>query len=347
MIKKLLIAAGGLAVALVVACAFGWHWLAGQGTQVLQLPESGADFELKRGTSLYRLAAELEAQGWIESADRFRLWLRFFAPDTPVQAGYYHLPAGLTQAGLMQQLSRGAVQSFELRWVEGATVKQLLAALAAAPHIEKTLPLDEPRAVARALGIAETSLEGLLFPAVYSYHRGTRDLDLLRQAESKLRQVLEEEWQQRQSGLPYKTPYEALIMASIIEKETGLAEERAEIAGVFVRRLQKGMRLQTDPTVIYGLGERYQGNLRRGHLREPTPYNTYVIPALPPTPIAAVGREAIHAALHPAEGKSLYFVARGDGSHQFSRTLAEHNRAVRQYQLQRRDDYRSTPDTAR
>ena len=161
-----------------------------------------------------------------------------------------------------------------------------------------------------------------------------------------MERVLAEEWQNRAEGLPYKDPYDALIMASMIEKETGVPEERGEIAGVFVRRLRIGMRLQTDPTVIFGMGERYNGKITRADLLDPTPYNTYAIDGMPPTPIALVGREAIHAALHPVAGKSLYFVARGDGSHVFSDTLEAHNRAVREYQLKRRADYRSSPAPA-
>jgi UPF0755 protein len=169
------------------------------------------------------------------------------------------------------------------------------------------------------------------------------DLDLLKQAHARLEQVLAEEWAQRAEGLPYREPYDALIMASMIEKETGVPEERGEIAGVFVRRLRIGMRLQTDPTVIYGMGERYNGRITRADLREPTAYNTYTIDGMPPTPIALVGREAINAALNPVDGRSLYFVARGDGSHVFSSTLEQHNRAVREYQIKRRADYRSSP----
>ena len=159
-----------------------------------------------------------------------------------------------------------------------------------------------------------------------------------------MREVLDNEWQSREDGLPYQSPYEALTLASIVEKETGVGSERSQIAGVFVRRLKKGMRLQTDPTVIYGLGDQYQGNITRRHLKQETPYNTYLIKGLPPTPIAMPGREAIHATLHPAEGDALYFVAKGDGSHYFSATLEEHLQAVRRYQLQRRSNYRSSPN---
>jgi UPF0755 protein len=193
------------------------------------------------------------------------------------------------------------------------------------------------------LGLAGVSPEGRFFPDTYRYVRGMSDLDLLKQASARLDQVLDEEWSRRAERLPYRKPYDALIMASMVEKETGVAEERGQIAGVFVRRLRSGMRLQTDPTVIFGLGERYNGNLTRAHLLEATPYNTYVIDGMPPTPIALAGREAIHAALNPAAGRSLYFVARGDGSHVFSETLEQHNSAVREYQLKRRADYRSSP----
>ena len=175
--------------------------------------------------------------------------------------------------------------------------------------------------------------EGQLFPDTYAYPRGTHALHVVKRAYARMQTILGEEWAQREEGLPLTTPYEALILASIVEKETGLAAERPEIAGVFVRRLRKGMKLQTDPTVIYGMGAAFDGNIRRSDLTTDTPYNTYVRTGLPPTPIALPGRDAIHAALHPAAGDSLYFVAKGDGGHAFSATLEEHNRAVRRYQL--------------
>jgi UPF0755 protein len=193
------------------------------------------------------------------------------------------------------------------------------------------------------LGHPNVFPEGRFFPDTYRYVRGMTDAELLKQAYNRLDAVLQEEWEKRAADVPYVDPYQALIMASLVEKETGVPQERGEIAGVFVRRLQQGMLLQTDPTVIYGLGERYNGKITRAFLKEATPYNTYVISGLPPTPIAMVGREAIHAAMNPVAGSSLYFVARGDGSHVFSDDLEAHNAAVKEFQLKRRADYRSSP----
>ena len=199
----------------------------------------------------------------------------------------------------------------------------------------------------RLLELDVSSLEGWFYPDTYIFPRGTTDIEILKQAYSRMNEVLDEEWSDKDKDLPFDTRYEALILASLIEKETGVAHERSEIAGVFVRRLQKGMRLQTDPTVIYGLGSEFDGNLTRAHLLEETPYNTYRINGLPPTPIAAPGRDAIRAAVNPAEGNALYFVGRGDGAHQFSATLEEHNAAVRKYQIeQRAPDYRSSVNPA-
>ena len=216
-------------------------------------------------------------------------------------------------------------------------------ALAKHEKIEQTLDGLSDSEVMAKLGHAGEFPEGRFFPDTYRFVRGMTDAQLLEKAYNRLEKVLAEEWQQRAPDLPYATPYEVLIMASLVEKETGVPQERGQIAGVFVRRMKIGMPLQTDPTVIYGLGERYNGKLTRAHLREPTPYNTYTIPGLPPTPIAMVGREAIHAALHPVSGSSLYFVAKGDGSHTFSDDLDAHNNAVREFQIKRRADYRSSP----
>lgn len=245
--------------------------------------------------------------------------------------------------GLLDKLESGAIKYYQITFPEGLTLDEWLLLLQARENIRHTPELDAG-GVATALDIASSNPEGWFAPDTYSFAAGDSELSLLRRAHQKMQTQLETLWQSRAPDLPYESPYEALIMASIIEKETGAAGERATIAGVFVRRLQKGMRLQTDPTVIYGLGDEYTGNLRRKHLSSPSPYNTYRIKGLPPTPIANPGAAAVEAALHPAEGKALYFVARGDGGHYFSNDLAEHQRAVRQYQInRRRKDYRSAP----
>ncbi|MCY1408981.1 hypothetical protein D9M71_243150 [compost metagenome] len=235
---------------------------------------------------------------------------------------------------------------YNLTLVEGWTFRQVRAALAKHEKVTHTLEGLSDSEVMDKLGHHGVFPEGRFFPDTYRFVRGVSDVDLLQQAYARLEEVLLKEWSARAARAPYTDPYQALIMASLVEKETGVPRERRQIAGVFVRRMQIGMLLQTDPTVIYGMGERYNGKLTRADLRESTPYNTYVIPGLPPTPIAMVGREAIHAALNPASGSALYFVARGDGSHVFSDDLDAHNAAVREYQLKRRADYRSSPGPA-
>ena len=228
--------------------------------------------------------------------------------------------------------------------VEGWTYAQALAALHSHPRLSAILAgLDTEQQLA-AMAIEVSHPEGWFFPDTYRFTAGMSDADILRRAHQRMRQVLAEEWEARSPDLPYEDAYQALIMASIVERETGQPSEREQIAGVFVRRLRSNMRLQTDPTIIYGLGSDFDGNIRRRHLRQATPYNTYVIRGLPPTPIALPGREAIRAALHPDDSQALYFVAKGDGSHQFSNTLEEHNKAVRHYQItQRNKNYRSAP----
>ncbi|WP_202620608.1 endolytic transglycosylase MltG [Microbulbifer hydrolyticus] len=309
----------------------------------LTIPVDGLRMDVESGSNLSRILARLESQGVVRSAR----WVRVYArvkDQSSIHPGEYMIPAGSNAMDLVARLNSGDVTRYRVTIVEGWTFQQALSQIRNSKKIRSTDAGVSVQAAARALGI-EGNPEGRIFPDTYIYRSGASDLDLLRQAFERMDSVLAQEWQQRAENLPYDDPYDALIMASIVEKETGVPWERDEIAGVFVRRLGRGMRLQTDPTVIYGLGANYDGNLRRADLRNATPYNTYVIGGMPPTPIALPGREAIHAALNPKDGNSLYFVAKGDGSHHFSSTLNEHNRAVREYQLKRRSDYRSSPVT--
>lgn len=318
-------------------------WLQRQALQQPLRLETDYLLEVAPGDTPGGLLNQLESEGVLKGAFWLRQYWRFNLPNTSLHSGEYRLRSGMSALALLELWQRGEVVQYTIAFIEGWSFQQLRAALAREQKLQQTLPGLSDTQVMKAVGWPDTHPEGWFFPDTYRYVRGMRDVDLLRQAAKRQQQVLGEEWQSRAPELPYSTPYEALIMASLIEKETGVGSEREQIAGVFVRRLRLNMLLQTDPTVIYGLGERYKGNLTRANLLEPSAYNTYLNRGLPPTPIALVGREAIHAALHPADGKSLYFVARGDGSHVFSETLAEHNRAVREYQLKRRADYRSSP----
>ena len=288
----------------------------------------------------------LEADGVLEDAFWLRLYWRFNLATQPLHSGEYRMLPGMSAQGLIGLWQRGEVVQYSLTLVEGWNFRQVRAALAKNDKLEQTLAGLSDSELMEKLGHAGVFPEGRFFPDTYRFVRGMTDAEVLERAYDRLEEVLAKEWSKRSPDVPYSEPYQALIMASLVEKETGVPQERGQIAGVFVRRMQIGMMLQTDPTVIYGLGERYNGKLTRASLREPTPYNTYVIFGLPPTPIAMVGREAIHAALNPVAGSSLYFVARGDGSHVFSDDLDAHNNAVREYQLKRRADYRSSPAPA-
>lgn len=335
---------GGLMLVGLMMAIAGWQQHVALN-QTLTIAEERL-LEVPSGATPSGLLNRLESEEVLDGAFWLRLYWRFNYAGKGLQSGEYRLKPGQTARELLQQWRSGDVVQYSLTLVEGWTFRQLRSALASQERLEQSLAGLDDAAVMQRLGLQGQHPEGRFFPDTYRYVRGMRDIDLLRQAQQRLDEVLEGEWQQRSTDLPYRDAYQALIMASLVEKETGVAAEREQIAGVFVRRLRLGMLLQTDPTVIYGLGERYTGNLTRADLREATPYNTYVNPGLPPTPIAMVGREAIRAALHPAAGDSLYFVARGDGSHVFSRSLDEHNRAVREYQLKRREDYRSSPAAA-
>jgi UPF0755 protein len=302
--------------------------------------------DVPKGTTPTRTFYRLEADGIIKDAFWLRVYWRFNLTRQPLHKGEYRMQPGMTVEGLIDEWKRGDIVQYSLTLVEGWNFHQVRAALAKDEKLEQTLNGLSDSEVMDKLGHTGIFPEGRFFPDTYRFVRGMSDVELLKKAYDRLDEVLAKEWEQRAADVPYTEPYQALIMASLVEKETGVPQERGQIAGVFVRRMAMGMLLQTDPTVIYGLGERYSGKLTRAHLKEATPYNTYMISGLPPTPIAMVGREAIHAALNPVAGNSLYFVARGDGSHVFSDDLEAHNNAVREFQLKRRADYRSSPAPA-
>lgn len=313
----------------------GWFWLDYRSfaSTPLNLPEEGMEYVVAPGSSLASIARDLERRGVLDSA-RYLMWMgRLSGNSARIQAGTYRIEPGTTPKALLRQLVEGKVALFTLTLVEGWNFRQVLDAIRQHPRIKQTLTDLDDAAIMARLGYPGMHPEGRFFPDTYRFPDGLTDVAFLQRAYRAMEERLAAEWEGRAPGLPYKDAYEGLIMASIVEKETGLASERPMIAGVFVRRLQKGMRLQTDPTVIYGLGASFDGNLRRRDLENYTPYNTYRIRGLPPTPIAMPGGDALHAAFHPAPGNELYFVARGDGSHHFSATLEEHNAAVVKYQL--------------
>lgn len=321
------------------AGVFAWRALAQpllvQGDGVLVV-------SVRPGDGAGRVIDRLSAAGHLRHPRVLRLWARWRGGSLHV--GDYELAAGMSARRAIDHLLSGQVLLHGFTIIEGWSFRQLRAALSAEGRLRQEAAALDDLSVMTRLGAQGQHPEGWFAPDTYFFASGAdSDLDLLRRALEMQRQRLDQAWSKRAENLPYKTPYELLVMASIVEKETGQAQERPDIAGVFVRRMKIGMRLQTDPTVIYGLGDKYRGNLTRAHLQQPTPWNTYVIGGLPPTPIAMPGAAAIEAAAHPAEGMALYFVGRGDGTHHFSATLGEHNDAVRRYQLQRRGDYHSAP----
>jgi UPF0755 protein len=310
--------------------------------------DSVQELEVERGTSLGPVIRQLAARNMLEHPLLFQLYVRGTGRGNHIQAGEYLLGPGTTPLDLLDMLERGQVRMHAITLVEGWTLTQLRAQLRKGAHLKQALQDVPDENFLAALGVDAPpgrGPEGLFFPDTYVFSGATSDRDILRQAYRRLQTVLAEEWSARAPNLPYRDAYDALIMASIVERETGVASERPTIAGVFVRRLQRDMPLQTDPTVIYGLGASFDGNLRRRDLEDAAnPFNTYMHRGLPPSPIALAGRAAIRAALQPDSGDALFFVGKGDGSHQFSATLEEHERAVRRYQIeQRRQDYRSRP----
>lgn len=342
-----------LIIALLALSAGGFAYYLSILKQPLNVVANDNVVEIRKGEALYSVLSQLNERGVLPKERNWaaKVYLKIESHQgndiaRNIKAGEFLLQPGIAMPELFALLTSNRQISYSLTLVPGSTFKQVTALLSETLKLKSVLTGKTVQQIMNLVPLDASFKtfhpEGLFYPDTYRYHKGDTDLSILQRAHKRLVKVLNEEWMAKEKGLPLISAYEALILASIVEKETGKPSEREEIAGVFTRRLQKKMRLQTDPTVIYGLGDRYQGNITRKHLRELTPYNTYRINGLPPTPIALAGREAIHAALHPAKGETLYFVAKGDGSHQFSKTISEHNKAVREYQLKRRKDYRST-----
>ena len=293
-------------------------------------------FTIEPGKTFKDLNKKLKSYHILKNNYYFEFYSRFMGYAKKIKSGEYRLNPKLTPVEIINIFISGTnVVQHSITFVEGWSIIDMLNKIASNKILVKKLEDYSQKSLLDKLNITNKNAEGLFFPDTYYFTRGTSDIELLKRAYTRQQEILKNEWEQRETGLPYKTNYDALIMASIIEKETALASERGMIAGVFVRRLKNKMKLQTDPTVIYAMGKKYKGNIRKKDLKIDSPYNTYRYHGLPPTPIALVGQEAIHAALHPEEGDTLYFVSKNDGSHYFSKTLDEHNKAVRKYQLKK------------
>jgi UPF0755 protein len=324
----------GIALCLLAVIAAA-GWLAYYATTPVEVPATAREVMVKKGRSLQGLSSDLAAAGVLSEPVSFRWMARVLGRAGEIQAGMYRLPDRITPYRLLGMLANGEVAQAQITFIEGWTFTQCRQALDAHPNVRHDTSGLSDNEVLRRIGASHAHPEGLFFPDTYHFSLDASDLQILERAYQTMHVRLAALWQNRSAGLPYGSPYEALIMASIVEKETGLESERDMIAAVFVNRLQRRMRLQTDPTVIYGLGARFDGNLRKRDLETDGPYNTYLRAGLPPTPIAMPGAGALQAALRPADSPALYFVSRGDGSSHFSDDLAEHNEAVRRFQLKR------------
>jgi UPF0755 protein len=320
---------GFLVVALAAAAGYA-AWYLGSPVRIGKYP---VEVEIPRGAGFRTAMEQLDKSGIVIRRYEFELLARALGKERDIKAGSYEISQPVTPLELLQKLTRGDVTQAEVRLLEGWTFAQFRAALDASPHLRHdTKEMSDTDILAR-LNITESHPEGLFFPDTYLFGKGASDLAVLRRSYRAMARHLKEEWEARDPTVPYHSPYEALIMASIIEKETGQAGERDMIGGVLVNRLRIGMRLQVDPTIIYGLGAAFDGNLKRSHLAEDGPYNTYTRAGLPPTPIAMPGLASLRAAVRPGKTDAMYYVSRNDGSSHFSRTLEEHNRAVTRYQL--------------
>ncbi len=318
-------------VVLAVAAVAGYGaWYVGSPVKVRQYP---VEVEIPRGAGFRTAMEQLEKAGVSMRRYEFELLARTFGKVRDIKAGSYEITVPVTPLQLLDKLTRGDVTQAEVRLIEGWTFAQFRAALDASPHLRHDTKGMTDAQILERLRAAETHPEGLFFPDTYLFGKGASDLAVLRRSYRAMARHLKEEWEARDMNAPYRTPYEALTMASIVEKETGQAGERDLIGGVLVNRLRIGMRLQADPTIIYGLGSAFDGNLKKNHLVDDGPYNTYTRAGLPPTPIAMPGLASLRSAMRPGKTDAFYYVSKNDGSSHFSRTLEEHNRAVARYQL--------------
>jgi UPF0755 protein len=345
MLKKFFFICALLLLVAGVALGIGWQRFQDYLDQPIAALEQPTDIQVAPGSSVTRVIYELANQGLLKQPRLLVYYLRA-TEQLGIQTGEYEIAPGITPRQLLQKLAAGDVKYYQVTLVEGWTIAQALEHLHRQEALLKQVDIDGLGKFLEQLDSEplSSSPEGLFFPDTYRYNGGMSDASLLTQAYDIMQQTLAEAWPKRAPGLPLANPYEALILASIVERETAVDSEREEIAGVFINRLNKRMRLQTDPTVIYALGDSYRGNITRKDLQVDSPFNTYRIMGLPPTPIALPSRRSIDAVLHPATTDKLYFVARGDGSHKFSATLEQHNQAVQEYQVRNRaKNYRSVP----
>ena len=316
-----------------VAAYYAYHW----SKTPVTLNDSVYDFHIKRGDSLRTVVSLLEREGILKHAPLLILYGRYTGQDRMIKAGAYEIKSGDTPLDVLERIASGDMSQRRIALIEGHTTKQFIERIQANPDITVTLDATKPEELLAKLGSSYNSLEGIFYPDTYVFVPGDTDFDILRRAYVQSQSHLQAAWDSRNPDSPYKNPYELLIMASIIEKETGLASDRDTIAGVFTNRLKANMLLQTDPTVIYGMGDKYQGRIRKVDLQTDTPWNTYTRAGLPPTPIANPGLAALTAASQPAEHSFYYFVSRGDGSREFAENLQQHNRNVKRFILNKGD----------
>ena len=308
-------------------------WLIYFANSGIQLKTETESFDIEAGSRFRGVTHQLVQQNIIQDAVSFEVLARGLGVASEVKAGIYEVKSGMTPLELLDMMTSGSSTQASITFIEGWTFAQMREELNASEQVKHMTMSETDQQILKEIGATETMPEGLFFPDTYFFTPNTSDRDILERSYSTMQSKVKAAWATKANGLPYSTPYEALIMASIVEKETGRAVERPQIAGVFINRLKIGMRLQTDPTVIYGMGEHFDGNIHKKDLLSDTVYNTYTRDGLPPTPIAMPGLGAINAALHPAQTKALYFVGKGDGTHHFSASLTEHNNAVIKYQL--------------